>query len=156
MISCSPENQTTPVTVLPKLDFNISRCGLVILGLAPCRRYRKGKLWCRACGCVPICRPRRCTRRVCRKVKCTKRVCNTVIRYRIVRYKHYLAYYPGYGPRFVWKTKKVPRKVLVCKIVTNLCTRCRTQSYICGKICKPGPCKRTVSENLLNSHLDHI
>ncbi len=107
------------------------------LGLRKCRpRYRKGKLWCRVCGCRRICRPGYCTRRVCKKVKCPRKICRPVIRYRIVKYKYYLPYYRGYGPRWVWKTKRVSYKVVVCKTIITLCPKCYTQRYVCGKICK--------------------
>ncbi|XP_028412270.1 putative E3 ubiquitin-protein ligase RING1a isoform X2 [Dendronephthya gigantea] len=101
-----------------------------------CRNYRKGgirKLWCRECGCRPVCRPRWCKRRVCKRVRCgTRVVCRTV--YRTRKYKYFYPIYRGYGPRFVWKTKRVPHRV--CVKLPKFCTRCHSIRYQCGKICK--------------------
>ena len=119
----------------------------VFLGLL-CRRHRRKHLYCKACGCKRICRPKRCTRRVCKKVKCTKLVCRIVKRYRIVKRKVPAPYYPG---GYVWKTKRIPYTVRVCKSVPSICIRCRTQTYICGQVCRIQCKPAKVSKNAPNS-----
>ncbi|CAB4007075.1 Hypothetical predicted protein [Paramuricea clavata] len=101
-----------------------------------CRRYRKGKLRCKACGCRRICKPKFCIRRVCKRVRCTRKVCRIVIRFKIVRYKYRNPYYKGYGSLYLWKTKKVPYKVRICKNVPSFCTKCYNQRYNCGRVCR--------------------
>ncbi len=104
------------------------------LGL-PCRRYRKGKHLCRECGCRRVLILKWCTRKVCRTDKCAKKICFIVIKYRVLKYKYYRPRYPGYGPRWVWKIKRVPYAVRVCKIRITACRKCTfIQRYICGRI----------------------
>ncbi|CAB3997728.1 Hypothetical predicted protein [Paramuricea clavata] len=102
-----------------------------------CRRYRKGRRWCKACGCRRVCKAKVCSRRVCRRVRCTKRVCRRVIKYRIVRYKYRNPHYYGYGRRrYLWRIKKIPYRVRVCKRVRSYCTKCYNRRYYCGRVCR--------------------
>ena len=117
-----------------------------------CRRYRKGKLWCKACGCRRVCKAKLCSRRVCRRVRCTRRVCRIVIKYRVVRYKYRNPYYKGYGSLYLWKTKKVPYKVRVCKNVRSFCPKCYNQRYNCGRVCRH-VCKFRKVSNIISKYL---
>jgi hypothetical protein len=100
-----------------------------------CRRYRKGRRWCKACGCRRVCKAKVCSRRVCRRVRCTRRVCHTVIKYRIVKYKYRNPHYYGYGSRYLWGIKKIPYRVRVCKNVRSFCHKCYNRRYYCGRVC---------------------
>ena len=116
-----------------------------------CRRYRKGRLLCKACGCRRVCKAKVCYRRVCKRVRCTKRVCRTVIKYRIVRYKYRNPRYYGYGSRYLWGTKKIPYRVRVCKNVRSFCTKCYNRRYYCGHVCSNVCRYRKVSNVLMNT-----
>lgn len=103
-----------------------------------CRRWRYGKLWCKACGCYPICKPKYCSKKICKTVLCGHRlICHYIVRYRIVKYKVKLPHYGGYyGPRYVWKVRKVPYKVKVCKKIAKYCKKCHLVTFVCGKRCR--------------------
>ena len=112
---------------------------LILSGYRKCRRWRYGKLWCKACGCGKICKPKYCSRKVCKIVLCGyKLVCHLVVRYRIVKYKVKIPKYGFgyYGPKYVWKVKKVPYTVKVCKKIPKSCKKCHLVTYICGKRCR--------------------
>ncbi|CAB3979968.1 Hypothetical predicted protein [Paramuricea clavata] len=88
--------------------------------------------------CRPVCRKKVCSRRRCKRVKCgSRKICRKIIKIRVVKVQYKIDSYDGYGygPKYGYKIKKIPHKVIICHRIPKYCTRCHTIRYVCGKIC---------------------